>query len=85
MNSYRGMMEATIHLYDLYQDMLDNDIEYQRISYIRDRQEMRFLSIIQNNKYSPAIKTGNFKVNLIRKTSFCNKRIGCKRKRRKQL
>ncbi len=84
MNDYRGMMETATYLYDLYREVLD-DTGYERITYIHDQQQTRFLSIIQNDRHLPSVRIGNKKVNLIRKTSFCNKRIGCKRKRRKQL
>lgn len=42
-------------------------------------------SIIQSQRYSPSVIKGSSSVGYYRKTSFCNKKLHCKRKRRKQL
>ena len=59
-------------------------------SYIEyyNQQEVLFnnmVNVIQSQRYSPSVIKGQSSVGYYRRTSFCNKRIHCKRKRRVQL
>ena len=67
-----------------YSDMFaELDAMEREIERIQIRTNM--ISIIQNHKYCPSVKSGRSIVMITRKTPFANKRIGCKRKRRAQF